>query len=71
MQSNGPLPQVKEIQEHKSITKGLDLCEGFPEVFGKFFDYIRGLKHGLYESIYWQKILVCHIFISLCMFWKF
>ena len=35
-----------EIRERKSITKGSDLVDGFPDNFGKFFDYVRGLKHG-------------------------
>jgi hypothetical protein len=49
--------KMKEIREHKSITKGLDLCEGFPEVFGKFFDYIRGLKHGEQPDYHqWKKM---------------
>jgi hypothetical protein len=38
--------KMEEIRERKSITEGSDLCEGFPDIFGKFFDYIRGLEHG-------------------------
>jgi casein kinase 1 len=38
--------KMGEIRERKSITKGSDLCEGFPDNFVKFFDYVRGLKHG-------------------------
>src|ERR1700735_3659318 len=38
--------KLKEMRELKSKTKGADLCEGFPDVFGNFFDYVRGLKHG-------------------------
>ena len=58
--------KMKEIHERKNITKGLDSCEGFPDSFGKLFDYVRALNmasslttisgRGCFE-IYWKLVM--------------